>query len=101
MLYTQAEATNLKILSGVYLSKDDFNPENYQKVKNYEWSSALGSWVTGDVLLIDKFKVASLWFEDGSVWDTNVGWRPYHSDKEFVHRIFNQLKDVKEKADHV
>lgn len=102
MLYTEAEATNLKIISGVYLLKDFFDPENYQKIKNTEWSSALGRWVTGDVLLIGKFKVASLWFEDGSVWDTNVGWRgDDHTDAEFVNRIYNQLKDAKEKADHV
>lgn len=93
-LYSSAEATDLKLFP-IPILKRDFDPVNYRQVDNVEWSEPLDTWVNSRVLLAEKVKVFSIWFEDGSCWDTHVGWRPNFEYDNYVEMVVDRLKTIK------
>lgn len=100
LLYTESEANHIKILPAInpeqVIHKETFDPDKFKVVPNTEYSDILQNWVTGDVMLIHNSKVASLWFEDGSVYDTCRGWRPGFSEDnnaEFACKLYLQLRE--------
>lgn len=93
LLYNSAEGTNLKIFPAS-LFKDDFDSENYSTVENWEWSDILDRWIYSRVILVEKVKAASIWFEDGTCWDTHTGWRKHatpEADNGYVKQLYHEL----------
>lgn len=93
-LYSSAEANHVKLFP-VPILKIDFDPANYRQVDNIEWSELLDTWHNARVLLMEKVKVFAIWFEDGTCWDTHVGWRQNYEYPDYVEKMVTELTAAK------
>lgn len=74
--YTTIQPGYKKEFKGV-LFKEQFNPEKYEKVINREFVPSFGVEIETQCLLIDDLIISSLFFSDGSVFDSaQMQFRP-------------------------
>lgn len=81
------------------LTKDDFikNIGKYEKKLITHFNELFQQYMTNSVFVINGEYIASLFFEDGSIFDIEKGYRhevlnnhDLSVDKEWVNRIYNQ-----------
>lgn len=78
LLCNETEGDRLVPFNGKILLKD-FNQDNYNVVDHEKFSEIFQQVLKSKVLEIGDQKVFALFFSDGQIWDTHVGWRPNHN----------------------
>jgi len=82
VLYTEGEAQNFQLYTGKQITKEKFHEQDFEAGTSTLFSLAMGKEITSKVIKVSGLDVATLVFEDGSIYRIGKGMDTIISDDQ-------------------